>query len=84
MGKNERKVKVNPLPIWSILATFSTVLKWSKKASKTLKNDSKNFKGIGLCFSTISKMLKKWPKMSKKLRLTPYHFGQFWPPIQLF
>ena len=61
MAKNEEKVKVNPLPFWSILATFSTFLKWSKK----VKVNPLPFWSILATFSTFLKWSKKASKTLK-------------------
>ena len=45
MAKIEQKVKVKPLPFWSVLAFFSNFLKWFKKALKNIQK----------CLKTISK-----------------------------
>ena len=68
---------------WSIYVIFSTSLKRLKKAWNLTRSRWKWFKGVCLCFSTVFKKLKKWPKLTKMVRGYPLLFGRFWPFFQL-
>ena len=84
MGKIEQKVKANPLTFWSISANISTFSKRFKNHCKIFWSNFNAFLVWFRPFSTVFEKFKNGSKWCKKLRLTPYHFGRFWPIFQLF
>ena len=65
------------LPFFQLLQNGS---KSSKMTSGVVENDSKVF---SLCFWSVFKKLKKWPKLTKMVRGKPLLFGHLWPIFQL-
>ena len=71
-----------------LFARFSPFFQLFKNGSKRLettigvvKNDSKPF---SLCFLTVFRKFKKWPKSTKMVRGQPLLFARFSPFFQLF
>ena len=61
MAEIEQKVKANPLPFWSILATFSTFKNGSKERLHALESFSTTpnvFLGLFERFSKVENMAK--------------------------
>ena len=66
------------------LPSFQLFKNGSKRAKTTIgvvENDSKPF---SLCFLTVFRKLKKWPKSTKMVRGQPLLFARFSPFFQLF
>ena len=74
--KMSKKLRLTPYHFGRFWPLFQLLKNGTKRPKKHLKMPQNNFKGVSHRFRTVFKKLKKWPKMSKKLRLTPYHFGQ--------
>ena len=67
--------------VWPYFQLFKN---GSKTKAKPFKIIFSHFQRSFMPFSTVFKKLKQWQKSSKKLRLTPYHFGRIRPYFQLF
>ena len=65
---------------WPFFQLLKNGLKRPKMRLGVVENDSK---AVCLCFCTVFKMLKKWPKLTKMVRGKPLLFGRFWPFFQL-
>ena len=85
-----KKLKKWPKPL--LFARFSPFFQLFKNGSKrpkttlgVLENDSK---GFSLCFSTVFRKFKKWPKSTKLVRVSLYflldfrHFFNFLKTVQ--
>ena len=65
---------------WPFFQLLKNGLKRPKITLGVFENDSK---AVCLCFWTVFKKLKKWPKLTKMVRGKPLLFGRFWPFFQL-
>ena len=65
---------------WPIYQLVQNCSKRPKMTSGVLENDSKV---SSLCFWSVFKKFKKWPKLTKMVRGKPLLFGHFWPIFQL-
>ena len=82
-AKLTKMVRDKPLlfrHFWPIFQLVQNCLKRPKMTSGVLENDSKVF---SLCFWSVFKKFKKWPKLTKMVRGKPLLFGHFWPIFQL-
>ena len=56
----------------------------SKRRKTTMRVVENDSKACSVCFRTVFKKLKKWPKSTKMVRGKPLLFAQFLPFFQLF
>ena len=65
---------------WPFFQLLKNGLKRPEITWRVFENDSK---AVRLCFWTVLKKLKNWPKLTKMVRGWPLLFGPFWPFFQL-
>ena len=81
--KLTKMVRGKPLLFGPFFPFFQLLQNGSKRPKMTsgvVENHSKVF---SLCFSSVFKKLKKWPKLTKMVRGKPLLFGHFLPFFQL-
>ena len=74
MAKIEQKVKANPSPFWSILATFSTFLKLVKNKDYMLWNHFQPLLTSFLAFLNRFQKVEKTAKIQQKVKANPSPF----------
>ena len=79
LPKLTKMVRGKPLlfgRFWPFFPLFKNGLKRPKITLRVFENDSK---AVRLCFWTVFKKFKKWPKLTKMVRGKPLLFGRFLP-----
>ena len=65
---------------WPFFQLLKNGLKRPEITWRVFENDSN---AVCLCFRTVFKKLKKWPKLTKMVSGKPLLFRRFWPFFQL-
>ena len=77
--KSTKMVRGKPLlfrRFWPFFQLLKNGLKRPKITLIVVENDSR---AVCLCFRTVFKKLKKWPKLTKMVSGKPLLFRRFWP-----
>ena len=82
--KSTKMVRGWPLLFAQFLPYFQLFENRSKRPKNTLGVVENDSEACSLCFLTVFKKLKKWPKSTKMVRGWPLLFAQFLPYFQLF